>query len=141
MTADEPGPRALAAVLAGRAAPGVYRWPATNDVDDVRHAVELAGWRFAHLDGWVTETAAEFHRAIQGALGFPEHYGRNLDALADCLCGIDQPTVLLWDGWGLLARAEERTFGVAVEILGSRSPLLTVLLRGPGPDLAVASLG
>lgn len=130
----------LAAVLAGRTPPGVYRWHAAYDVEDVRHTVEIAGWRFAHLDGWVIETAAEFHDGIAAALGLPHWYGRTLDALDDSLSDIEQPTVLLWDGWSPLARADERTFAVVTEIFASRREVLTVLLRGDGPDLPVTSL-
>ena len=130
----------LAAVLAGRLPSGVYRWHAAYDVADVQHAVEAAHWRFAHLDGWVTQTAPEFHAAIAAALGFPAHYGRNLDALHDCLRDLTGPTVLLWDGWSPLARADQRTFTVVLAILAEHADHLTVLLRGAGPDLDVASL-
>jgi hypothetical protein len=62
-------------------------------------------WRMATLDqtiGWLqdhgydvvsvdasTWTAEDdFHRDIAGALALPDYYGRNLDALNDCLCAI-----------------------------------------------------
>lgn len=133
----------LAALLAGRVSPGLYRWRAHFDVADVRRTVEHAGWRFAHLDGWTTETKAEFLEAIGAALQFPEHYGRNFDALADCLTDVaaddSEGTVLLWDGWGPFARAEERAFSVALTVLGTRvnaerGGAFAVLLRGDGPE-------
>ncbi|WP_211357244.1 barstar family protein [Nocardioides rubriscoriae] len=127
----------LAGLLAGRTPPGAYRWHAAYDVADVRHTVELAGRRFAHVDGAHVATAPELHDALAAALGFPDWYGRNLDALHDCLGdlpGGPGSTVLLWDAWGGLARAEPRVFGIAVELLEES---LTLLLRGPGPDLAL----
>jgi len=130
----------LADLLAGRTPLGVYLWHAMYDVDDVRRTVELAGWSFAHLDGWVSEGADEFHAGIQQALGFPDHYGRNLDALADSLSELDHPTVLLWDGWAAWARADERTFHLALEVLGARTDTLAVLLRVAGPDLAAGPM-
>jgi len=135
----------LAAVLAGRHTPGVYRWHGNFDAADVRHAVEHAGWTYGHLDGWEIEHKAEFLAADGEALSFPDHYGQNLDALADCLADLPA-TVLLWDGWSAFARAEPAPFHSAVEVLAaheaneSAAPFV-VLLRGEGPDLPeVASL-
>lgn len=133
----------LAALLAGRTEPGVFRWHSAFDVVDVRHTVEHAGWRFAHLDGWTTETRAEFLDEMGRVLAFPDHYGRNFDALADCLHDVVPVdaggTVLLWDGWGPFARADERAFSVALSVLGARvnderGGRFAVLLRGDGPD-------
>jgi RNAse (barnase) inhibitor barstar len=133
----------LAGVLAGHITPGVYRWHAAYGVPDVEHAVEHAGWRFAYLDAHQVENAAEFHAAVAPALGFPENYGRTMDAFDECLsdvAGEGMPLVLLWDAWAPLARAQQRTFTSAVEILRAQSPGITVLLRGEGPDLGLESL-
>ena len=130
----------LAAVLAGQVEPGVYRWHAAFEVAEVRHTVELADHGFAHVDGWLATTKAEVLTALGRALGFPETYGENLDALEDCLRDVarDVPAVLLWDGWGTLAHADRRTFEVLVDILRGRAADrtkggFTVLLRGDGP--------
>ncbi|MEV7428808.1 MULTISPECIES: barstar family protein [unclassified Nocardioides] len=129
----------LAALLAGRVRPGVHRWEAASDVPDVRHTVEHAGWRFAHLDGWVHPTRAETLEALGEALALPDWWGRNLDALADCLRDLDTDrTVLLWDGWGPLAREDPRSFAVVRRLLGGSG--LAVLLRGEGPDVDVPLL-
>jgi hypothetical protein len=133
----------LAALLAGRKEPGIYRWHGAFDVPDVRHTVEHAGWRFAHFDGWGAESKAEFLDGLGTALDFPDHYGRNFDALADCLhdvvAGDSEGTVLLWDGWGPFARADRKAFSVALSVLGTRvnaerGGAFAVLLRGEGPD-------
>jgi RNAse (barnase) inhibitor barstar len=135
----------LAGLLAHRVVPGVYRWHGAFDVPDVRHTVAHAGWRFAAVDGWRHATKAEFLEAVGEALAFPDHYGRNLDALADCLAdltaGDSEGWVLLWDGWGPLAREDERAFGTVLAILGERAGSdeggrFAVLLRGEGPDLS-----
>ena len=133
----------LAGVLAGHIPPGVYRWHAAYHVPDVEHAVEHAGWRFAYLDGHAVETPAEFHAAAAEALGFPDDYGRSMDAFTDCLsdvCDQDRPLILLWDAWAPLARSQQRTFTSAVEILRTRSDGVTALLRGEGPDLGLPSI-
>ena len=49
------------------------------------------------IDGSNIKTEAEFHTAISGALSFPAHYGKNLDALFDILSGdVERPVVLVW---------------------------------------------
>lgn len=139
----------LASLLAGRHAPGIYRWHAAFNVADVRHAVEHAGGRFAYLDGWQIETEEEFLVAIGEAFGFPDYYHHSFDALLDCLRDVgsypDDPdadgwTVLLWDGWSPLARHDERAFSAALSVLSQRvdedeAGHFSVLLRGEGPDL------
>ena len=47
------------------------------------------------LDGSLVETAAGLHLQLSELLDLPEYYGRNLDALADCLSEIHQPTCLV----------------------------------------------
>lgn len=136
----------LAAVLAGRHEPGVYRWHAAFAADQVAHTVEHAGWRFAHLDAWPTDTKAEFLERIATALDLPDWFGRNYDALADCLRDLDGTgLVLLLDGLGPFAHGDEsgehHSFAGALDVLRSRAtdseraPFL-VLLRGDGPELS-----
>ncbi|MGH3361928.1 MAG: barstar family protein [Nocardioides sp.] len=140
----------LAGLLAGRFTPGIYRWHGGFDVADVRHTVEHAGWRFGYLDGWRGESKAEFLAGVGEALDFPDYYGQNFDALADCLAdvvpGDGEGVVFLWDGWGPFARADEQAFSVALSVLGTRVNAerggpFAVLLRGDGPDVpGIASL-
>jgi RNAse (barnase) inhibitor barstar len=127
----------LAAVLAGRHDAGVHLWHTALHVPDVQHAVEHAGWQFGYVDGVALESKKEVLGAIGAALSFPDHYGGNLDALRDGLRDLSTPTVLLWEGWGSLARAEPNAFEKVCRVLGKRAngdPSLEVLLRGPGPD-------
>lgn len=129
----------LAALLARRVPPGVYRWEAAYDVEQVRHTVTHAGWRLAHLDAVTVASKQELLAALGGALDFPGHYGVNLDALADCLTDVPPDTVLLWDGWGPFAREDARAFQAVSRILAARATAeghgaFAALLRGPGPD-------
>lgn len=127
----------LAAVIAGSAAPGVYRWDGMQPVDDVRHVVESTGWSFAHLTGWTHTTKVDFLHAAGEALGFAEYYGRNLDAFADCLRDLPHQTILLWDGWTPLAAQDPPAFAAVIEIMWSRArvtqrvPFAALLRRGP----------
>lgn len=135
----------LAAVLSGRRPPGVFTWHAALEVGDLRRAAGQAGWRFGHVDGWGDPTKAGFLAAVGEALAFPAHYGRNLDALADCLADLGRDTLLLWDGWGPLARHDEKAFRISVRVLRERAGAdqasrFVVLLRGDGPELDLPGL-
>lgn len=135
----------LAGLLAGHHEPGVYTWHAAFEPAEVRRTVEHAGADFAYVDGWQHQTKAEFLAAAGTALGFPGWYGENLDAFADCLDDLDvNPVVLLWDGWGTLARSEPDTFAVILDIAAGRAaavvPPFSLLLRGAGPEIDVPSL-
>jgi RNAse (barnase) inhibitor barstar len=134
----------LAKLLAGRAVPGVYHWTSAADAADVRHAVDQAQWRLVSLDTWGTEDKAGLMAACQQAFDLPDWFGRNFDALGDALSDVRaggdlRGVVVMWDGWGPLARAERRVFDVAVDVFSARvdddrAGPFAVLLRGPGPD-------
>ena len=132
----------LAGVLAGHHPAGVYRWHAAFGADEVRHAVEHAGWRFARVDGVGIEDKEALLEALGAALAAPDHFGRNLDALHDVLRDVEGRLVLLWDAWGPFARADRSSFDAVTGILAERSGQgdLAVLLRGEGPELAIPSL-
>ena len=140
----------LARVLAGRIPPGVYHWTSAGEASDIRHAAEHANWRFLHLDTWTVEDKQHFLKACQHSFGFPDWFGHNFDALGDALTdvrpGDHEGVLVLWDGWGPLARADRRAFDVAVDVFGSRVDFeragpFVVVLRGPGPaDIDVAEL-
>ncbi|MEQ6901190.1 barstar family protein [Nocardioides sp. YIM 152588] len=132
----------LADVLAGRVAAGVHRWAGGADADPCPAARE-AGWRCATLDTAGVEDRAGLLAELGAALDFPAHYGRNLDALHDCLRDLAEPTVLVWRGWGTPALAEPRAFAGVVRVLGADRPgaALEVVLVGPGPADAAPLLG
>ena len=134
----------LASVLAGHTPGGIYHWHAAFPPEDVQHTVEHAGWQFGYVDGWLAQTKLEFLDAIGLALAFPAHYGRNGDALVDCLRDVakkpDAGVVLLWDGWSTLAAEDRDGFNMSLSVLAERSTAsglgtFAVLLRGAGPEL------
>ena len=108
----------LARLLAGHTDPGVYHWTSAADARTVEHAAEHAGWRFVALDTWQVEDKSAFLDVCQEAFAFPEWFGHNFDALADALSDVRGPdgagVVVLWEGWGPLARANRRVFDVAL---------------------------
>ncbi|RNL65495.1 hypothetical protein EFK50_03345 [Nocardioides marmoriginsengisoli] len=100
---------------------------------------------FGYVDGWTHQTKAEFLAEAAETLHFPDWFGQNLDAFADCLDDLDiVPVVLLWDGWGTLARADREAFDLIVEIAAGRArtvtPPFSLLLRGAGPELDIPAL-
>ena len=51
------------------------------------------------IDGGSIYASPDFHTAIAEALSFPAHYGKNLDALYDCLTELSQDTHLVLRNW------------------------------------------
>lgn len=124
-------------LLSGDLATGVHRWRPTTPPVELAERVAAAGWRPARVEGG--RSKADVLAAVGEALALPETYGHNFDALADLLDDLAAPTVLLWQGWGLLAEADPRTFATLVTIFGERGgdpvrPAFELLLVGPGPD-------
>jgi hypothetical protein len=115
----------------------------------VEHAVQVAGWSFAHLDGWTLEDKDSLLKALVQALGLDDERGASFDALSDGLAEVDprdsNGLVLVWDGWSPLCRHDEQAFHVALSVLGGRANAdrggrFAVLLRGEGPMIDVPEL-
>jgi RNAse (barnase) inhibitor barstar len=139
----------LAALLAGHTPPDTYQWHNAAHVEDVQHAVEKAGWKFIYLDGWTIDDKQAFFDATAKALDFPEYFGKNFDALSDCLSDVNPSdcngVVFLWDGWSPLARHDEQAFTVALSVLRDRvqddkATKFAAILRGDGPPLDLPEL-
>ncbi len=139
----------LAALLAGHNEPDIYQWHSAAHVGDVQHAVEHAGWQFVYLDGWTVEDKASLLKATAAAFDLSDPLGESFDALSDALAdvtaGDHDGVVMLWDGWGPLARAEEQVFSVALSVFGGRvnadrGGRFAVVLRGEGPPIDVPEL-
>jgi len=139
----------LAALLAGHNPPNIYQWHSGFHVPDVQHAVEHAGWTFFCLDTWAVEDTSTFLKSVGETFGFPDDMGHSFDAMSDALADVDggdtAGIVLLWDGWGPLARADEQAFSVALSVFGGRvnadrGGRFAVLLRGEGPPIDVPEL-
>lgn len=112
----------LKRLLAGELEPGVYSWASQAPVADIRREVESAAWRFVHLDTAGVHDKAGFLDEAAGAFGFPGWFGRNWDAFADSLGDVhaERGTLVLWDGSGDFAAANEEQLAVALEILRDR---------------------
>lgn len=47
------------------------------------------------LDGKEMKDLTAAHEHISRTLGFPAHYGKNLDALYDCVCDLDDALIVI----------------------------------------------
>jgi len=124
-------------LLAGELPLGVYRLPSRYDGEHVERLALDAGWLFAPV--WGEDTKAAMLEAIGEALGFGEHYGRNLDALVDCLRDLVGDTLLLWVDWARLAQHDPAALRGILEVLDA-ADRIAVVLAGEGPDIEVPVL-
>ena len=84
------------------------------------------------IDCSTIETKADFHAAMASALAFPDYYGKNLDALYDCLTEIGQDTRLILADWHHLEYRLGDYSGKAVYVFHCatrENPHLSVLLE------------
>lgn len=87
--------------------------------------------RTVRLDTAPTGDKREVLIRMGEAFGFPDYYGANLDALADCLADLAEPTTLEWSGWETLQASDPTSFGRIVLVLDDRAdvePAFTVFL-------------
>lgn len=64
---------------------------------------------YVYLGKETVETMEDVHRLFQEAFSFPDYYGKNLDALYDCLSEVAEPSlVLLSDADVLRSRLGEK---------------------------------
>ncbi|MCT4357476.1 barstar family protein [Streptomyces sp. Je 1-79] len=89
---------------------------------------------------------AGFMDRCAAALGLPGWFGRNWDALADCLTDLPGPVAVVVTGWQGYAEARPRDWETARDVFATASDTsptgLTVLLALGGNDkTGAASLG
>ncbi len=100
------------------------------DVLSLEAACEAVGRPFVVLDTHDVVDKTGFMDAVSLALELPDWFGRNWDALADCLRDVPPSTVVAWDGWTDLARAAPRECEVALEVL-AESGLTVLIINAP----------
>jgi hypothetical protein len=135
----------LAAVVSGGCAPGVYRWRSHAHPGAVGRELAGAGWTGYALAGGVDD-AGRLFEACAGTFAFPGWFGHTWESLADCLGDLSwldgSGHVLLWERYGVLARADQKSWRLAYEAFEAAVALriryaaapLYVLLRGSGPE-------
>jgi ribonuclease inhibitor len=94
----------------------------------------------AILEGSKVRTEAELHDAFTVALDLPEYYGRNLDAMWDCLTGwIEVPLVLVWKDYDVcrrhVGRYAERVLDLLRQAETEIEGFKVVVNDGPDPTV------
>ena len=109
---------------------------------DLAARLTAQGWRVGIVSG--APTKAEALAAIGKALDVPSYYGRNLDALTDCLRDLEAPTALIWVGWEPFAVSSPSDWGKLVTVLSDRvaeeGTLFSVLFCVGTPETDLPSL-
>ncbi|MDX2564890.1 barstar family protein [Streptomyces sp. TX20-6-3] len=97
----------------------------------------------------VTDKAGLMDRCAT-VLALPDWFGRNWDALADCLTDLPEPVTLVVTGWREYARTRPREWRTAQDVFATavdrRPTHLTVLVAlgeafGGSDEASAASLG
>lgn len=84
------------------------------------------------IDGSAIFTSPDLHEALAAALSFPDYYGKNLDALYDCLTEIGEDIHLELRNWHHIETHLKDYSGKAVYVFHcamDENPHLTVTLR------------
>lgn len=105
-----------------------------------RVAADLAGRGFA-VGKVDAHDKSQLLAGIGTALRFPSWYGRNLDALWDCLTDLTDRTALVWTGWEDLAVGHPGDWAAVLAVLTDRvrlQPAFVVVLA-PSPGQAAAT--
>ena len=74
------------------------------------------------------ETAQCLHEKLKEALGFPDFYGHNLDALHDCLTEISEDTKLTLNGFDALG-SFRTGFRIVLNAAEEENPHLFVYIQ------------
>lgn len=111
----------------GSRTPGVYR--VVGRPAEISAALAQAGWRAVVVDA--SATVPDFYTRVAAALDFPAYFGRNLDALWDCLTDLTEPTALVLADWASLAVAQPDAWARLFSVLSERceeAPAFAVVL-------------
>ncbi|MFT4263212.1 MAG: barstar family protein [Nocardioides sp.] len=125
-------------MTAGEWQPGVHRVE-EDDAEALAEAARLDDVTAFLLDGHDVVTKQAFLALFARVVGAGDDFGLNLDALYDALRDLDEPTLLVWDGWPALAAADPAGFAAILDVFATRAEeaALTVLLPGDGSESAL----
>ncbi|MEV7615969.1 barstar family protein [Streptomyces sp. NPDC089799] len=107
-------------------------------------AAEQAGWAVVRLDLDGVRTKARLMDACAAAFALPEWFGRNWDALADCLTDLSWlpgagGRLVAVTGWDGLALARPGDWEVLQEVLEEAAAYWRETEEGPALEVVVAA--
>jgi hypothetical protein len=131
----------LGELLKKTEASGVYLLDETIPASEVEYVARDLDFTFFHLPGSRIRSKKDFLREVAEILHFPDYFGHNWDALADCMTDItsgeENGRVILFDRFDLFAENSPAEFATAMEIFGESALFLSrqgtgyfVLLQG-----------
>lgn len=120
---------------------GVYLLEESPSVELLEKLTSERGLAFFHLEGQEIHDKDQFLNQVALVLSFPEYFGNNWDAFADCLTDMSwhetDGFVILYDNFDSLAEHSPRDFEIALDIFKestefwhNRGKALFVLLYG-----------
>jgi hypothetical protein len=124
--------------------PGIYRFVSDASVDYMRDEAKNADWKFFVLNGSKIRDKQTFLEQIARVMKFPDYFGKNWDALNDCLTDLPRTSekgfILLFESAEQFIKTSPKEWEVAVDILNTAIQFwkelnvpFYVLLRGSVP--------
>jgi hypothetical protein len=128
---------------------GVFHLADSDGVAERR--AEGAGWHVVALDTAAVVDKAGLMDTAAEAFDLPSWFGRNWDALDECLRALDlddpDGLLVLWDGWAEFAESDPDAFETTVGVFQDACVAWAdddvggaVLLRGSGPETDLATV-
>jgi RNAse (barnase) inhibitor barstar len=100
---------------------GVYLIDAAEREQVLHHDAFPAEFAIAVLDGTDAATRSGFFQELARSLDFPDYFGRNWDAVYDCLTDFNwlpaDGYVLVLDGFDQFATNEAEQWNIALKVL------------------------
>jgi RNAse (barnase) inhibitor barstar len=135
----------LSDLLWDRESSGVYLLEAAAPTKELERLAADLNFAFFRLEGSNIEGKDQFLREAAAAFRFPEYFGSNWDAFADCLTDMSwhdkDGYVILYDDFRLFAEHSRADFETALDIFKesaefwrNQAKSLFVLLRGKGRE-------
>jgi RNAse (barnase) inhibitor barstar len=138
----------LVRVLAQEHIPGVYRFRSKASVEFLQKEASKNGWRLFYLDGAKIRDKKTLLDHMARAMDFPDYFGKNWDALNDCLTDLERATgyIVLFDAPDRFMQNSPADWDVALDVFNTAIEFwreqgipFYVLLRGsstlPFPQL------
>ncbi|HEY1487114.1 MAG TPA: barstar family protein [Micromonosporaceae bacterium] len=113
----------LGDVTSGELPPGRYRLGRSATVRALRDELVDAGWLMRIVDGAAMTDRASLFSEFMVACDFPDWFGGNWDAFADCLKDLswlpDEPLAILWQRSGAFEAAAPAIWRTANRVIST----------------------